>query len=131
MRQNPLIGKKLLKVFLSEDKETIKFEVEENYPIYAVTDADCCSSTWVEDIESPSHVLGGIVTAVEDLELDQDPVEDDEYEHLQFYGTKIVTDKGSFVIDYRNESNGYYGGSLDFPEFYNLPFDSKPWKEVL
>ena len=32
------------------------------------------------------------------------------------YGVKITTDKGHIVIDYRNASNGYYGGNLSWPD---------------
>lgn len=32
---------------------------------------------------------------------------------VEYYGLKITTDKGRAVIDYRNNSNGYYGGSLE------------------
>ena len=28
---------------------------------------------------------------------------------------KIATEKGSCLLDYRNESNGYYGGILEWP----------------
>lgn len=33
-------------------------------------------------------------------------------ECVAYYGLKITTEKGRAVIDYRNDSNGYYGGSL-------------------
>ena len=32
---------------------------------------------------------------------------------VAYYGLKITTDNGRAVIDYRNSSNGYYGGSLE------------------
>ncbi len=35
-----------------------------------------------------------------------------EYDCLQFYGYKITTDKGDATIEFRNSSNGYYGGSI-------------------
>lgn len=31
---------------------------------------------------------------------------------IRYYGLRIVTDKGRAVIDFRNNSNGYYGGSI-------------------
>ncbi len=34
--------------------------------------------------------------------------------YLQQYFYEIVTDKGSFTLEMRNESNGYYGGSMEF-----------------
>ena len=34
---------------------------------------------------------------------------------VQYYGAKITTNKGDMVIDYRNDSNGYYGGEIVWP----------------
>jgi hypothetical protein len=34
---------------------------------------------------------------------------------VAYYGLKVTTDKGEMVVDYRNDSNGYYGGSLTWP----------------
>lgn len=53
----------------------------------------------VEHIEMPD--LGDIPTVYE-------PAVDS----VRYYGLKITTDKGRAVIDYRNDSNGYYGGNL-------------------
>ncbi len=36
-----------------------------------------------------------------------------EFECLQIYKTTLKTDKGDCDVEYRNSSNGYYGGSLD------------------
>lgn len=35
---------------------------------------------------------------------------------MAYYGCKITTGKGYALIDYRNSSNGYYGGSLSWPD---------------
>ena len=32
---------------------------------------------------------------------------------VKYYGLKITTEHGRAVIDYRNDSNGYYGGSIE------------------
>ncbi|MNC82782.1 hypothetical protein D3C76_1797080 [compost metagenome] len=47
--------------------------------------------------------------------MNKDPVSDETFEYLQFYGAKISTDRGDMIIDYRNESNGYYGGDIHWP----------------
>lgn len=73
----------------------------------------------------------------EDLDLGKEPVEDEEYEYLQFYGFKLQTEKGDVVIEYRNSSNGYYGGDLVWPPadgedsdyFYGGVFDQNVSKE--
>ena len=49
---------------------------------------------------------------------------------------KITTDRGHIIVDYRNESNGYYGGSLSWPDdhFYGGVYgqndSSIAWQEV-
>ena len=53
------------------------------------------------------------VLAAEELSL---PSASDE---LALYGLKLATDKGDLVLDYRNESNGYYGGNLSWPGEYH------------
>ena len=51
---------------------------------------------------------------MEDLELGNEDKEDDGVsEYIQYYGLKITTNKSRCTIDYRNSSNGYYGGYLD------------------
>lgn len=55
------------------------------------------------------------VISVDDLDMPDDVQEDGE---LKIYGCKISTTKGDIVIEYRNESNGYYGGNLSWPDDY-------------
>src|SRR4051794_31285794 len=109
METNPLIGKKVTAVYVAADGGAIKFDVQDGEPVIARADGDCCSHSWIEYVETPENLLG-TVSAVEDLDLDK-PGEDKDGEFIQFYGCKISTEKGSSTLDYRNESNGYYGGS--------------------
>lgn len=105
-----LTGKIILAIYLSEDKKAIKFETSDG-EIIAKTDGDCCSNTWIENIENPEAAIGFVINA-ENIIIDK--IRDDEG-LIQFYGFKIETEKGTCVIDYRNESNGYYGGGLCWP----------------
>jgi hypothetical protein len=64
--------------------------------------------------------------------------DDSEYEIIAFYGLKITTDKGDIIIDYRNSSNGYYGGNLSWPNdnyFYRGVFgqnvSTEEWKPLI
>jgi hypothetical protein len=43
-----------------------------------------------------------------------EPQEIEAFDVLQFYGVQLVTDKGYFKLEYRNSSNGYYGGNLEY-----------------
>jgi hypothetical protein len=96
---------------------------------------DCCSQTWIEGVYEENALVGHTIAKVEDLELtaalngndhtalvgtDSDTFYEEE---MQFYGIAITTERGVFKIDFRNSSNGYYGGSLDFKTFE--PVDSE------
>lgn len=115
MIQNPLIGKTIKTVWLAEDNKTIKFDLADGTDIIARCDGDCCSSTWIENVENPEALIGAEVMGAVDIPMpdlsDQCPNRD----VVRFYGFKISTPKGDCVIDYRNESNGYYGGNLSWP----------------
>lgn len=113
-RPNPLVGQKIVAVRLASDKKAIRFDVEGGESIVARADGDCCSSSWIEALDTPGLLIGGTVTAVEDIDM-PDLGSPDECDVIAYYGCKITTDKGACVIDYRNESNGYYGGDLVWP----------------
>lgn len=109
---NILVGKVLEGLKLSEDKMSICFITNEG-DIIGRCDAECCSHTWIESINSTLRRLPAFISSYEDIELNSD--KDDESGTLQFYGIRLVTDEGEIIIDYRNESNGYYGGWMTFP----------------
>lgn len=134
-KTNPLLGKKVTAVHLAEDKLAIKFGVEGSDPIVAKVDGDCCSRSWIENVENWQALVGAVVTSVEDIEMPEHPEGPDE-EVVKFYGLKITTDRGHCVIDYRNESNGYYGGNLSWPGDYHYGgvfkqnVSEEKWKEL-
>jgi len=127
--KNPLIGQRVVKVWLAADKEAIKFDVEDGEPIIARCDADCCSFTWIEGIDAPESMVG-TVAAVEGLEM-PDLGDMPECDVVAYYGCRITTERGSCVIDYRNDSNGYYGGDLIWPheDFYGGVYGQNQSKE--
>ena len=123
---------------IAEDKEAIRFLIEGDDPIIAKCDADCCSHTWVEHIELPAMGFPAKVLGIEEIDLPGSADNHPDHDCLQVYGTKITTDKGDIVIDYRNSSNGYYGGSLSWPHeddrFYGgvwgQNISKEEWKQV-
>lgn len=121
MPGNPLVGKTLVSVWLAKDREAIRFVLSDGGEVIARCDGDCCSSTWIEHVELPS--LPAEVRAVDDVDLPesaQKPTTTGNYEEeMAYYGCKIATSQGDLLIEYRNSSNGYYGGSLSWPgEYY-------------
>lgn len=111
--QNQLIGKTIVEMKIAEDKQALLFVTSEGEDLIARVDGDCCSYSWIESVELPALGLPFTISEVDSLELNSDM--DNRDGELQFYGAKIVTDKGDMVIDYRNESNGYYGGNMNWP----------------
>lgn len=121
MNNNPLIGKTITGMKIAADRQAILFETTDGEMIVDV-DADCCSYTWVEGIELPALGFPALVLSVDDLDMPQDDKPSNFHQDpdsLQFYGCKITTNRGEIVIDYRNDSNGYYGGSLAWPGEYH------------
>ena len=106
-----LVGKTLIDIQLAADKEAIRF-VTTDGDVVALCDADCCSHTWVETVESTLRRFPATILKAGDLELNREPEDDPELEVVQFYGFELVTDQGVVIFDYRNSSNGYYGGWL-------------------
>ena len=128
-REAALLNKTLERVELAADKQAIRFTVD-GEPIVAKCDGDCCSYTWIEHIDMPAGGLPAKILEVVDLRLPQPSDE------LALYGLKLVTDKGELVLDYRNESNGYYGGGLVWPGgyfyggVYGQNISKEEWAEV-
>ena len=110
---NILIGKTIKLMQIAEDKMAMRFLTSDDKEIIMKVDADCCSHTWIEDVNNLSS-YPFLVTDVQDLELNTEA--DTRDGELAFYGCKISTNKGDIVIDYRNESNGYYGGNIAWPK---------------
>ena len=132
---NILIGKVVTDLKIADDKKALLF-VTTGEDIIVKVDGDCCSDSWIEHIESPALGFPAKVIGVEDLEMPDAEYDEDEW-CLAFYGCKISTDKGDLVIDYRNESNGYYGGNLSWPDedyfyggVYGQNISTENWVDV-
>ena len=112
-----MIGKKLSSVFLSQDKSTIAFSFQDGTEKRFGVMGDCCSCSWIEHLEMPGDIDGATLLSVNDSDevITSDHNDHDE-EHgddcISVYNTRFATDRGEIVLEYRNSSNGYYGGYL-------------------
>mgnify|MGYP006384805167 FL=1 len=104
-------GKKIIGYSLDSDRQVLRFDIDVGDPVVLEAEGECCSGTWIESIDAPDNLLG-IVQSAEEIEM-PDLGDMPGCDVVAYYGLKIVTDKGHVVIDYRNDSNGYYGGSLE------------------
>lgn len=125
-----LIGKKIHRVFM--DQEFLKFDTDHGYVSFTV-EGDCCSHSYFYDFYGVKKLFNnGPVTDFKSIELKEgdfnwvDPNKEGDYECIQCYGYAITTINPKFgeqtsVFSFRNNSNGYYGGSLEY--YGKIPVD--------
>lgn len=118
------IGKRIAKAELVNDGEQFRLTFIDGADATYSVEGDCCSRSWIEHLEQPAGLEGATITAVEDgggVPWDghecrkTDPTKwanDCGHDSLSVYNTIFRTDKGDVVLEYRNDSNGYYGGYL-------------------
>jgi hypothetical protein len=112
-----LIGKTIKSLEVRDDHHALVFCLEDKEVIFH-THGDCCSHSWIEHFESPSHPE--TIIKFEEIEIAPYEVSDkstafpDDYvDVVAHYFYKLTTDKSTYNIEMRNNSNGYYGGSLE------------------
>ena len=108
--RDALLNKTILSVTMSDDKQVMTF-VTMSGPVVVRAEGDCCSGSWFESIDDPAALLG-TVRDVEEIPM-PDLGDQPDHDVMQYYGLKITTERGRAVIDYRTDSNGYYGGYLE------------------
>jgi hypothetical protein len=108
------LNKKIAGLSLNVSKDEVEISFQDGTSARFTTEGDCCSRSWIEHLEAPKDFVGAILLGVQDGGVaeppDYEPHEDDEC--VKFYETRFHTDKGDIILEYRNSSNGYYGGSL-------------------
>lgn len=118
-----LKGRTILGVELIKDAgdEHLRFDTPEG-PVYFEVYGDCCSRSWVEHLTVPDDIAGASVIGADAKDLDDKAIDDHpDLDCLQFYEESVRTNKGDIIIEFRNSSNGYYGGELILVE----PIDQK------
>jgi len=116
MSKNTLIGKEIERLEIATDKMAMKFVISGEEDIVVKTDGDCCSHTWIEHVSLPAYGFPATVTGAENLQMPDPESISTDGDEIAYYGFKIMTNKGDIIIDYRNASNGYYGGGLVWPD---------------
>lgn len=137
------IGQRLLReITVDQGQDFITFWFQEGPEVIYDAEGDCCSRSWIEHVEMPDSVVGRKIVGYDEPDLpthdghECDPTVDvnpagwslkklvgeeryrEEYckghDVLKVYHTRLFLDNGeSVTIEYRNDSNGYYGGTLE------------------
>lgn len=118
MNFDALVGKTLTQVDGSAGADRITFTDADGQSYALYHDQDCCESVRVEDIVGElSDLVGTPILRAEESSNEADP-EDmtertyDDGHTWTFY--RLTTIKGSVVIRWLGQSNGYYSESVTF-----------------
>jgi hypothetical protein len=110
-----MVGRKLSTVVLNKSRGRIVFKFADGCSQTFGVEGDCCSCSWIEHLEMPGNIDGATLLSVDDsgpITSDHDEHDGEGPEFIQVYNTRFATDRGEIVLEFRNSSNGYYGGSL-------------------
>lgn len=112
-QMNMLEGQRIKQINISEDslfittnKGTHKFRIE----------GDCCSHSYFHEFLNVNQMLTWVAKSVEEIDMPEVPIEEyGEYEEsILAYGYKFHTEGGYGIVVFRNSSNGYYGGYMEY-----------------
>lgn len=110
-----LINEYVTGLRISDDQEYLAIDTPDAMIVYQAV-GDCCSETWFAYIINVKALINATVKRVENLELPNYNLDDGRCRQNEdvAYGIRLTTNKGETDIIYRNSSNGYYGGSVEF-----------------
>lgn len=114
---DPIIGEVIVAVLHEPDKDQLVFVCLGGRYTYS-TVGDCCSTSWIEHLTLPPDIVGATITGKTEPALpSHDGTTPGEWgdEVIQIYHTAWQTTHGEVIAEYRNSSNGYYGGEMTGP----------------
>ncbi len=109
-----LIGKKVLKIEIDKEKQHyLKFTTDSGELLY-FAEGGCCSESWFYGMNGVESLIGQVVKTVEQVNLGEVLNYIGRQEWTQAYCIKVTSIGGHTDIEFRNSSNGYYGGSVEY-----------------
>ena len=114
--KDPIIGETIIAVAHDPNEDSLTFHCIGGKYMYS-TEGDCCSQSWIEHMTLPPDIVGATITGITSPELPphEDLPPDGDDDHIAVYHTAWQTTKGEIIAEYRNSSNGYYGGWMTGP----------------
>jgi hypothetical protein len=124
-----LKGKIIKEIYLNEDKEIMVFKTIDNEVISYQTKNDCCNVVWFETWENLDILSNYKVNRIIEIPMREvDPTRGDSVEEV--YGHRLETNKGYALIEYRNNHNGYYGGTIEFTNYKYSDKELKRFRKI-
>lgn len=119
--KNAIVGKTLKSIRYDDQHLFLIFDDEYlSLTVYG----DCCSYSYFYDFYGVEKILNHKITDFKEVDLDPTDLKaSHDGDRIQVYGYKIVCERSAddyqwdkeptAVFSFRNDSNGYYGGSLE------------------
>lgn len=108
-----LVGRTINAIQIDDaEQHYLAFGTDSGRIIY-VAEGDCCSESWFYHILGVDNLLGQTVLETESCYLGEPEDGFSRQESDKLYSIKLRTARGYADIEFRNSSNGYYGGYLD------------------
>lgn len=127
---NP-IGKTIASVWINPDRTVIKFAFTDGTTASLATGAECCSETWIEHVSEFNYAIGATITYTYTTDIGE--VIPTRQECDQLYSASIGGSRADYPvsirldIEFRNSSNGYYGGNIEWTLY---DYDVSGWSEL-
>jgi len=127
--EEALIGEIPVDIALSPSKLSLGIACASGKIVVYEATGDCCSHSWFESIYGETQVLGSPVTGIRAVNIDllsvygmkhNNECEENDSGIISYYAYEIATNQGKCLIDFRNSSNGYYGGQME-PSYCLMP----------
>lgn len=127
---NDLVGEKIVGVGINPQHTLILFRTNKG-DLYYKTIGDCCSESWIEHIGPIDDIVGKTVMGVEKTEIGGLPGTKQESDILYCVTLKIDGEwKDTWSLEFRNSSNGYYGGEMSRTGQYGEEITDEEKEEV-
>ena len=119
------IGNEIEEIFIDECNNHLKFKLGNGKLAFYYCDAGCCSESWIHHISGTQSLRGRNIIKVEETE--EKRIDGTRQDEDQAFSIKLFTSAGVCDLEFRNSSNGFYGGN-----FYldNLPRPDCVYKKV-
>lgn len=109
-----LKGRVISDIIVNEDKDEMRFDMEDGRSYLLYHNQDCCEGVYIEDICGDlKHLIGYRVEMAEETSNGETETASG-CERWTFY--KLATINGYVTIRWYGESNGYYGVEVSFAE---------------
>jgi len=125
-----LIGKTVQSVFLTDDKQGLKFECDDGTYTF-ILDNSCCSNGWIEHVSGVEDLKGSTISDIRYIQMEHVIPSLQDVDLI--YGVKFTHTSSEYkfrtetFLEFRNSSNGYYGSSI---YIWKNPPNDVVWREI-